>query len=162
MERRLQEDGVDLDALEPGHAASGAVRDAVIAVRRGKSMVLDASDPNARSAGSFFLNPTLSDVQLESVKQRWRERGEDPASMPVFPAAGGLHKVAAAWLVEQSGFKRGRRLGAAGISEKHALALVSHGDSTADLLALAAEVVAAVDETFGVALEQEPVYVPKA
>lgn len=162
LERRLQADGVDLDALAPGGAASGAVRDAVIAVRRGKSMVLDEADPNARSAGSFFMNPVLSDVQLERVRERWRERGGDPASMPVYPVAGGLHKAAAAWLVEQSGFARGTRRGTAGISEKHALALVSYGDSAADLLGLAAEVVAGVEATFGVTLEREPVYVPKA
>lgn len=162
LARRLQADGLDLDALDPGRPASGAVRSVVLAVRRGKSMVLDEADPNARSAGSFFLNPTLSDVQLESVRQRWQERGEDPASVPVFPVAEGLHKVAAAWLVERSGFLRGTRRGTAGISEKHALALVSYGDSATDLLALAAEVVAAVEKTFGVTLEREPVYVPRA
>ncbi|MBQ38046.1 MAG: UDP-N-acetylenolpyruvoylglucosamine reductase [Gemmatimonadaceae bacterium] len=159
LDRRLQADGLDLDALDPGRAASSAVREAVLGVRRSKSMVLDEEDPNARSAGSFFLNPTLSDGQLATVRQRCRERDVDPADLPVFPAEAGRHKISAAWLVERSGFVRGTRHGTAGVSEKHALALISHGDSAADLLALAADVAAAVEETFGVTLEREPVYV---
>jgi UDP-N-acetylmuramate dehydrogenase len=63
--------------------------------------------------------------------------------------------------VERAGFARGTRRGSAGISQNHALALVNHGDSAADLLALAAEVVAAVERNFGVSLEREPVYVPR-
>jgi UDP-N-acetylmuramate dehydrogenase len=151
--------GVDLEALAPGHVASTAVRDAVLAVRRSKSMVLDETDPNARSAGSFFLNPVLTAAQVERVRQGCRDLGADPASVPIFPTVEGNHKVSAAWLVEQAGFVRGTRHGQAGISAKHALALVSYGSSTADLMALAAAVTAAVQDVFGVTLEREPVYV---
>lgn len=159
LARRLQADGVDLDALAPGRAASGAVRNAVVAVRRGKSMLIDSNDPNARSAGSFFLNPVLTDVQLADVTAAWKQGG-GVQDMPVFATGDGLHKVPAAWLVEQAGFVRGTRRGLAGISQKHALALVSHGDSATDLLALAAEVTAGVHKSFGITLEREPVVVP--
>ncbi len=160
LTRRLQVDGVDLQALAPGRVASGAVRDAVIAVRRSKSMVLDEGDANTRSAGSFFLNPTLSEVQLESLQERWEDQGGEATDIPTFANVQG-YKVAAAWLVERSGFARGTRRGSAGISQNHALALVNHGDSAADLLGLAAEIVTTVETTFGVTLEREPVYVPR-
>ena len=35
------------------------VREAVLALRRTKSMVLDPEDPNRRSVGSFFVNPVV-------------------------------------------------------------------------------------------------------
>ncbi|MDA0335414.1 MAG: UDP-N-acetylmuramate dehydrogenase [bacterium] len=156
--RRLQEDGLDLEALAPGRVASMAVRDAVIAVRRAKSMILDPADPNTRSAGSFFVNPVLTQRQLTRVRQGWQAKGQDASLLPAYATDNGLHKVPAAWLVEQAGFPRGTRRGQAGISTKHALALVSHGDSATDLLALAAAVTAAVRDVFGVTLEREPVY----
>jgi UDP-N-acetylmuramate dehydrogenase len=161
LARRLEADGIDLDGLPPGRDAGCAVRAAVLAVRRGKSMVLDPADPDARSAGSFFLNPTLTDEQLRALRERWEARGGDADDVPVFPAAGG-HKVPAAWLVERAGFARGTRHGGAGISSKHALALVSHGDRAADVRALAARVRDGVCEAFGIELEQEPVSVPAA
>ena len=39
--------------------ASPRVRSAVMDLRRGKGMVIDAADPDTRSAGSFFVNPVL-------------------------------------------------------------------------------------------------------
>jgi UDP-N-acetylmuramate dehydrogenase len=35
------------------------VRERVIALRRGKGMVLDPADPDSASAGSFFVNPVV-------------------------------------------------------------------------------------------------------
>lgn len=162
LARRLERDGVDLAALPPGREALRALRAAVLALRRGKSMVLDDADPNARSAGSFFLNPTLGDDALAALKARWQARGGDPATVPVYAAGAGAHKVAAAWLVERAGFAKGTVRGGAAVSEKHALALVNRGGTTADLLALATAVADAVHAAFGVRLEREPVCVPSA
>ena len=159
LRRRLEADGVDVEGLPAGAPASTAVREAVLDLRRGKAMLLEAG-PDARSAGSFFLNPVLTEDQLAEVRDRWSQRGGSAAEMPVFPAGDGLHKVAAAWLVERSGFSKGTRRGGAAISERHALALVNRGGTSSDLLALAGEVAAGVRETFGVRLEPEPVYVP--
>ena len=50
------------------------IRDAVLSLRRSKSMVLDDADPNRRSAGSFFLNPILSPVDFERLKGRLSDR----------------------------------------------------------------------------------------
>src|SRR5205814_1885091 len=129
--------------------AVGLVRQAVLALRRSKSMVLDPADPNTRSAGSFFTNPVLSAAAFADLAQRWKE-------IPSFPADGGV-KVPAAWLVEHAGFPKGYQSGGgAGISTRHALALVNRGGTSADLLALAEEVRAGVEKQFGIRLAYEP------
>src|SRR5207237_642175 len=124
-------------------------RQAVPALRRSKPMGLDPADPNPRSAGSSFTNPVLSAAAFADLAQRWKE-------IPSFPADGGV-KVPAAWLVEHAGFPKGYRGGGgAGISTRHALALVNRGGTSADLLALAEEVRAGVEKQFGIRLAYEP------
>ena len=125
------------------------VRQTVLALRRAKSMVLDPADPNARSAGSFFMNPVLSPEAFAKLEQRWE------GAIPSFPA-GDAVKVPAAWLVERAGFPKGYRLGGAGVSERHALALVNLGGTSAELLALADAIRAGVEQRFGIRLECEP------
>ena len=125
---------------------------AVVALRRAKGMVLDGSDPDSRSAGSFFTNPVLGGAQMA----RLRTLAPD---VPSFPVPEGT-KVPAGWLVERAGFARGYRNGTAAISTKHALALTAGvGGTAADVLALAREIRAGVREHFGVVLEPEPVLV---
>lgn len=134
------------------HAPLELTAQAVLDLRRSKGMVLDAADPDTRSAGSFFTNPVLEDVQLA----RLLELAPD---IPRFPAPSGT-KVPAAWLVEKAGFAKGYGQGAAAISSKHALALTAcPGGTTADLLALARAVRDGVRARFGVRLEPEPVLV---
>jgi UDP-N-acetylmuramate dehydrogenase len=138
-----------LEIVAPGQAVR-LVREAVLVLRRSKSMVLDPADPNTRSAGSFFMNPVLSAVVFAELEQRWK-------GIPSFPADGGV-KVPAAWLVEQAGFPKGYRRtgGGAGVSTCHALALVNLGGTSADLLALAEEVRVGVEQRFGIRLAYEP------
>ena len=143
--------GLEADAPEQ---AVRRVREAVLALRRGKSMVLDPNDPNTRSVGSFFMNPVLSAAAFADLAERWRAFGGTGA-IPTYPAAGGV-KVPAAWLVERAGFPKGYRRGGAGISTRHALALVNLGGTSAELLALARAVADGVDEKFGIRLEYEP------
>ena len=145
-------------ALPPGRATSTAVREAVMALRRAKSMVLDPEDANARSAGSYFLNPVLPGPQLAAVRERWDAVGEQ-TDMPAYDEAGGNKKIPAAWLVENSGFGKGFRWGEAGISDHHALALVAHGTRAADVVRLGEMIQEAVEKRFGVLLEPEPVVV---
>jgi UDP-N-acetylmuramate dehydrogenase len=140
-------------------ASLAEVRDAVFSLRRSKSMVLDATDPNRRSAGSFFLNPVISAAEAERVietalsEQLVRSRDE----VPQYPAPEGQVKLAAGWLIEKSGCHKGMRRGAVGISSRHALALVHHGGgTTAELLAFADDVGSRVLERFGVSLSREP------
>jgi len=136
-------------------------REAVLALRRGKGMVLDPADPDTRSAGSFFTNPILTDEQFAEVQRRATQRYGPQTQIPRLPAGtqDGTVKVSAAWLIEQAGFGKGYG-GAACISTKHTLALTNPGSAdTATLLALARQIRAGVRETFGVELANEPVLV---
>jgi UDP-N-acetylmuramate dehydrogenase len=134
------------------------VRDVVLSIRAEKSMVLDPSDPNCRSAGSFFMNPILPFVQLKSVREGVAALGIDPSTIPSYEAGPDQRKLSAAWLIERAGFPRGHRDGAAGLSTRHTLALINRGDATAsDLLRLAARIRARVQDCFGVTLWPEPV-----
>ncbi|XXT44825.1 UDP-N-acetylmuramate dehydrogenase [Sorangium sp. So ce513] len=135
------------------------VRGAVIALRRGKSMVLDPADENGRSAGSFFMNPTLEAGAAAAVIARIEAAGvlAPGEAIPQYPAGSGRVKLSAAWLIERAGFARGTRHGAAGISTRHTLALVNRGGATAaELLELARRVRQGVLDRFGVALTPEP------
>jgi UDP-N-acetylmuramate dehydrogenase len=136
------------------------VADSVYALRKQKSMVFQAGDENACSAGSFFMNPIVPKVKADAVRGLCVEQGlvREAEDVPCFVAPGGEHKLSAGWLIEQAGFAKGLRRGAFGISTRHALALVHHGGgSTRELLAFAAEIQGAVADRFGVELEIEPV-----
>ena len=138
------------------------VRERVLALRRSKSMVIDEADDNRRSAGSFFTNPVVeAAVAAALVEQAVREGvAASAAAVPRFPADEGRVKLAAAWLIEAAGFRKGERRGAVGISSRHALALVHHGGGTTrELLALAEEIRERVRARFGVELQREPVLV---
>jgi UDP-N-acetylmuramate dehydrogenase len=132
------------------------VRAAVLALRRGKGMVVDPDDPDTRSAGSFFTNPVISQAQFEELAARF---GAD-TKVPGFPADDGV-KVPAAWLIEQAGFTKNYPDGAAvHVSSKHTLALVNRGGGTTkDLIALASEIRDGVAESYGIKLTPEPVLV---
>jgi UDP-N-acetylmuramate dehydrogenase len=138
-----------------GHSAPlHLVRDTVLALRHAKGMVLDPSDPDSVSAGSFFVNPIVDVSALDAIESA---AGERP---PRFEAGEGKKKVPAAWLVERAGFAKGFSLGRASISSKHALALVNRGGASArELLSLAQLIRDRVRARFGVVLEPEPVLI---
>ena len=130
-----------------GRAPAAEVREAVLALRRGKGMVLDPADHDTWSAGSFFTNPVLATEAAEHL----------PTDAPRFSQPDGSVKTSAAWLISHAGFDRGHGSGAASLSTKHALALTNRGGATtADLLDLAREVRAGVATRFGIELEPEP------
>jgi UDP-N-acetylmuramate dehydrogenase len=148
----------------PRPATLAEVRAEVLRLRRGKSMVIDPSDPNRRSVGSFFMNPILPADDARRLLERLVAAGLAPtaADVPAFPAAGGDVKLSAAWLIERAGFTRGFRSGAVGISTRHALALVHHGGGTAaELMALASRIQDSVARQFDVHLKPEPVVLPE-
>jgi UDP-N-acetylmuramate dehydrogenase len=140
----------------PLHKASQTV----LALRRGKGMVLDPADHDTWSAGSFFTNPILGADAFAEFTARVRARLGADAVVPAYPEAGGRTKVPAAWLIDKAGFAKGYGSGPARISTKHTLALTNRGTATtADLLALAREVRDGVRAAFGVTLVNEPVTV---
>jgi len=148
------------EALPGGAPTLTVLRDLVLGLRRSKAMVLDPAEPDSRSVGSFFMNPLLGDVAVHDLEVALEAGGIDPSGIPRYPAGSGLTKVPAAWLIEQSGFKKGQALGRAGISSKHSLALVNRGGARAsDILALAATIRRGVRERFGVVLQPEPRFI---
>ena len=152
---------------EGERAPLGEVRSAVLALRRGKGMVLDAADPDTRSAGSFFTNPVLDLARFADLERAVAGTRGPGVAMPRFPAGPGQVKVPAAWLIERAGFGKGYAPGPDGqgarISAKHTLALVNPGGATtASLLALAREIADGVRKVFGVDLAPEPVLVGAA
>ena len=134
--------------VEVGQRAPLAdVRRAVLELRTGKGMVLDPTDHDTWSAGSFFTNPVVDAEQV-------------PEGAPAWPQPDGRVKTSAAWLIERAGFAKGHGNDRVALSGKHTLALTNRGGaSTDDLLALAREVRDGVAERFGIVLVNEPVLV---
>ncbi|MFO0607793.1 MAG: UDP-N-acetylmuramate dehydrogenase [Polyangiales bacterium] len=136
------------------------VREAILTLRRAKSMVLDPRDPETRSAGSFFTNPIVDVDVADRVEALARASGalREGESMPRFAAPHGRVKLAAGWLIERAGVTRGETSGRAAVSRSHALALVAReGCTAAEVVALARSVQRRVSDRWGVALAPEPV-----
>ncbi|QNI05531.1 UDP-N-acetylmuramate dehydrogenase [Mycobacterium kubicae] len=132
-----------------------AVRDAVLALRARKGMVLDAADHDTWSVGSFFTNPVVAPEVYDRLAAR------SGAAVPHFPAPDGV-KLAAGWLVEHAGFGKGYPGADARcrLSTKHALALTNRGGATAEeVMVLARTVRDGVRDVFGITLQPEPVLV---
>ncbi len=149
--------GVELGARVPLAQA----REAVLAQRRRRGMVLDSSDHDTWSCGSFFTNPVLSQEQWVQLERQVADRLGPEVRPPVYPAADGTVKTSAAWLIERAGFGKGFGLpGPVALSTKHTLAVTNRGTATAaDVLALARVVRDGVRAAFEVSLVNEPVLV---
>jgi UDP-N-acetylmuramate dehydrogenase len=141
---RLEYQGLR-DALADAPLTAKNVSDAVIRLRRAK-----LPDPERiGNAGSFFKNPVLSSIEAQQLR-------DVAPSAPLHATGTGQFKTSAAWLIEACGWK-GRRIGDAGVSDRHALVLVNYGSATGeDLLDLAEQVRADVWERFRICLEAEP------
>lgn len=137
-------------------APLGAVRDAVLALRASKGMVLDAADPDSVSAGSFFTNPIVTENFARGLPReapRWI-LDEDAPESPV--------KLSAAWLIEHAGITRGFSLpgSRAAVSSKHTLAITNTGGATStDIVELARYIHLRVLSQYGVALQPEPQFI---
>ncbi|HUP46263.1 MAG TPA: UDP-N-acetylmuramate dehydrogenase [Thermoanaerobaculia bacterium] len=148
LQRFVDEQGIAMEDL-------AGVRGAVIAIRKRKGMVIDRSDPDTRSDGSFFMNPILPAASLEEFRAR---PGADSA--PSFAAGDGLVKLSAAWLIENAGFQKGFRHGNVGLSSKHTLAIINRGDGTAaEVRELVSMIQGRVWERFGVEIHPEPNFI---
>ncbi len=120
------------------------VAEAVMAVRRRK-----LPDPDALpNTGSFFKNPVIDQARFEQLQKRFPD-------VVHYPLTDGV-KLAAAWLIDQAGWK-GYRNARVGIHNRQALVLINHSQGTGeDVLTLAEDVRKSVREKFGVELEVEP------
>ena len=145
LKKYIDERGISLDDL-------AGVREAVIAIRKRKGMVLDKRDPDTRSDGSFFMNPVLTADQYAAFAAR-------AAEAPHFPYGDDV-KLSAAWLIEHAGFQKGFTHGNVGLSTKHTLAIVNRGRGTAaEVVELVRMIQEKVREQFGVELHPEPNFI---
>ncbi|MDX1455751.1 MAG: UDP-N-acetylmuramate dehydrogenase [Gammaproteobacteria bacterium] len=133
-------DDHDIDDPRPADVAQ-----AVESLRRSK--LPDPADIG--NTGSFFKNPIVSSSKAEAVRAAFPDA-------PVFPLDDEHAKLSAGWMIEHCGLK-GTREGDAGFSAKHALVLVNHGEASGEQLwSMAQRAIDAVEGTFGIRLEPEP------
>lgn len=120
------------------------IYDSVVAIRTRK-----LPDPHViGNAGSFFKNPIV-DAQTFTQLQT-----ENP-TIASYPQPDGTFKLAAAWMIDQCGWK-GHREGDAGVHDRQALVLVNHGNATGqEILDLSVRIQEGVQKRFGVMLERE-------
>ncbi len=132
------------------------VREAVRQIRLSKAMLIVPGDPDCLSAGSFFKTPIINQTEYARIAGIAGQKGLKP---PSYPAPDGRVKLAAAWLVEQSGFNRGFVRGNVGISTRHSLAIINRGGATAaEIIALKNDIQQRVFDSYGVQLQPEPVF----
>ncbi len=100
------------------------------------------------NAGSFFKNPIIPQAQFEALKLKFPE-------IVNYPIAPNQVKLAAAWLIEQCGFK-GQVYGNTGTWKNQALVLVNHGEATGqEVYDFSEKIIEAVFDKFSVLLERE-------
>lgn len=121
-----------------------SISQAVINIRSSK-----LPDPKeVGNAGSFFKNPVIANEQFNEIKKAF-------PNIVAFPSGPDHTKLAAAWLIEQCGWK-GYRKNDAGCYPKQALVLVNYGNATGkEILDLSEEIIQSVKTMFGVILERE-------
>jgi len=121
-----------------------AVSQAVINIRSAK-----LPDPQKiPNAGSFFKNPEVTASKYEELKLKFPD-------IIAYPLAKGTVKLAAGWMIEQSGWK-GYRKGDAGCHAKQALVLVNYGNATGnEIYDLSEEILQSVKNKFDIVLERE-------
>lgn len=105
-------------------------------------------DPKVISnAGSFFKNVFIDENKLQELLKIY-------PSMPYFKSEAGI-KLPSGWLIEESGWK-GKKVGSAGVYNKHALVLVNHGGATGlEIKNLAEQIIDSVYAKFGLKLVPE-------
>ena len=134
----------ELDRMGVKELSIKTISDAVINIRSSKL-------PNPKelgNAGSFFKNPTIAAADFERLKSKFE-------NIVGHTNADGSVKLAAAWLIEQCGWK-GFRKGDAGCNARQALVLVNYGNATGkEIYQLSEEILQSVKEKFGITLERE-------
>lgn len=136
------------------------VRQAVLLIRQSKGMLLDPTDAESRTAGSFFKNPVITGEALRDAEAAARRLGllAESQELPRFRTAEGTYKIPAAWLIERTGIRKGYGTGHVSISSRHALAIIARpGATAAEVLHFAQHIRGRVEAVFGIALELEPV-----
>lgn len=134
----------ELDKMGVSTLSIAAISQAVINIRSSK-----LPDPKKiGNSGSFFKNPEVPATVHASLLREF-------PGLVAYPLDNGNYKLAAGWLIEQSGLK-GYRSGDAGVHALQALVLVNYGKATGqEIYDLSTKVVDTVEQKFGVRLERE-------
>jgi UDP-N-acetylmuramate dehydrogenase len=144
LQEYIDQSGIAGDDLE-------SIREAVIAIRKRKGMVLDPHDPDTRSDGSFFMNPIVPIADAARATE---------GGVRAFPGGDGLVKLSAAALIERAGFHKGFVHGNVGLSSKHTLAVINRGGGTArEVIELVKIIQDGVRAKFGVEIHPEPNFI---
>lgn len=135
------------DELKQINVKSPTIKDISNAVSRIRSNKLP--DPEITgNAGSFFKNPIISSEKIKNLKSEY-------PNIVHFSQQDGNAKVAAAWLIEQCGWK-GKSMGKAGVHDKQPLVLINNGNaSSKDIITLSNKIIEDVGNKFGITLEPE-------
>ncbi len=132
------------------------IRTAVLDIRKKKGMLITSEGDYLKNAGSFFKNPVVSQKEFEHISNKISEQ-EQQAHQPWFwKLSEDTVKIAAAFLMEQAGFKKGYQAGEVGLSLYHVLAIINYGGASAqDIVFFAREIQSKVFQKYGVILEPE-------
>lgn len=134
----------ELESMNVSELNIKAISQAVINIRSSKL----PNPVEIGNAGSFFKNPEVSASIHLALKNEF-------PNLVAYPLENGNYKLAAGWLIEQSGLK-GYRTGDAGVHKLQALVLVNYGTATGkEIYDLSTHVLQTVKAKFGVELERE-------
>ncbi|WP_317899150.1 UDP-N-acetylmuramate dehydrogenase [Aurantibacillus circumpalustris] len=133
--------------LQAMNIVSPGIKDvsrAVINIRQSK-----LPDPKVTgNAGSFFKNPEVSNNKYNELKNQFE-------NIVAYPLENGNYKLAAGWMIEQSGLK-GQEYNGAAVHTKQALVLINKNNAKGkDVFELSTHVIKRVQDKFGVTLERE-------
>jgi UDP-N-acetylmuramate dehydrogenase len=126
------------------------IRDAVLAIRTSKFPDIQMEG----TAGSFFRNPIVTDVEAQELKARFPD-------MPIFtmPETSGV-KVPLAYLLDKGLSLKKFAIGGARLFERQPLVIVAaRGTTSADVRSLAKEIADRVYKEYGITIKEEVVLI---
>ncbi|MFT5600300.1 MAG: UDP-N-acetylmuramate dehydrogenase [Flavobacteriales bacterium] len=135
----------ELKAMQITNPSPKHVSDAVIAIRRSK-----LPDPaEIGNSGSFFKNPVVNISQFNKLQAKFPEIAH-------YKVDDNNIKLAAGWLIDQSGWKGKTINNTYGVHNMQALVLVNYGGATgSEIYDLSTQIIESVKERYGVQLERE-------
>ncbi len=135
------------------------LRKCIYSIRRRKGMILDKHLPWNKSAGSFFMNPFLNELEFKNLQNQIKKKNPE-INIP-FYKENNLYKIPSAWLIEYVGFYKGfkNKEQTIGISPFHSLALINYDGTVKDLKQFMTQIQDTVYQKTGIYLQPEPIFI---